>query len=304
MNLTFSQSIKDEITFQEYTNEQLKWILCSFFKNNIAINLSDFKVSWEIKTKSNNIIRFIIKSLIKLFNIEKHISYKKKSTGNSRLYKLEFTGDFNKLEKDLLLFEDPYPLLLNETDKQAFLIGAFLSGGSINNPKSSSYHFEIRSHNSDLIDTLSKIFNDFNINSKILNRQNTNVIYVKKSESISDILKHINAYDSMYEYEEKRIYRDYSNQMHRLNNLDISNLKKTITASQEQIKWIQKVLDNKFLSNQLSNKEKIFCNLRLENPEASLNDIANIFLEKYNIEITRTGLNHYVRKIKKLYTQE
>lgn len=300
MEMTFSQKVKEEITSQEFNDDQLKWILCGFLKNNIILHMNSDEYTWEIKTKSPNIVRFIVKSFIKLFDIEKNLSYTSKTKSSSRVYKLTFKGDFNLIEKNLMIFDDPRKLFTSIEDQHAFLIGTFLSGGSLNDPMSSNYHFEIRSHNVDLIDVICEILLSMNINAKKIERQNSYIVYVKKSESISDILKTLNALDSMFDYEDKRIYRDYSNQMHRLNNLDMSNLKKTIDASQKQIDMIKVIMNNSEISSMLSEKEKIFCKIRLEYPQYSLSEIALFFKTNYGIEVTRTGLNHYVRKIKKL----
>lgn len=300
--MTFSQIIKEELITNEYDNNNLKCLLSAFLKSNIAINISKNKITWETKVKSNQIIRFITQSLVSLYNIDKTLSFSKTNKlKNQTTYKLEFEGDLNRIENELYIFKNPISLFERQENKYAFLAGAFLSGGSVNNPSSSNYHFEIRSHNFDLIESIKLIIDELNIKSKIMERSNLFVLYVKKSESISDILKYINANNSMFAYEDKRIYRDYSNQMQRLNNLDVSNLKKTVDASNEQIKWIKSIKQNKLLFESLTNKEKIFCELRLENSDATLNNLVDLFKEKYNINTTRTGLNHYVRKLKSIY---
>lgn len=300
--MTFSQDVKEELMQQVYDTHQLKCVLSSFLKNNITLKIINNKITWETHTQNNPIIRFITKSLFSLYKIDKKISYNKNNSfKKNTTYRLEFCGETNLFEKELYIFENPSPLFINDDAKKAFIVGAFLSGGSINNPKSSNYHFEIRSHNIDLINDLKKIFDEMHINSNVLTRGNLNIIYVKKSEHISDLLKYMNAQESMFLYEDKRIYRDYSNQIQRLNNLDISNIKKTINASNKQILYINEIKKNNDIYEQLSKKEKIFCEIRIQNPDASLNNIVDIFKNNYDIECTRSGLNHYSRKLKTLY---
>lgn len=302
--MTFSQQIKEEICRNEYTIDEKKAILSSFLKNIVAINISNNKVDWEIKSKAPLTIRFIANILKELYSIEKELFIsEKKSSKFSRSYKLEFYGDFNFIEKDLLIFEDSWKILKKDNLKYAFLTGLFLCGGSINSPISSNYHFELSIHNYDLLKTTEKIFKYYNIKYSSIQRKNKYVIYIKKSETISDLLKMMGASNSMFQYEEKRIYRDYSNQMSRLNNLDISNIKKIALASHEQIKHIEFIKKNN-LFYKLSEKEKIFCELRLENKEASLNDLVFLFKQKHNIEISKAGINHFVRKIKKIYIEK
>lgn len=301
--MTFSQQVKEEICRNEYSFFEKKAILSSFLKNIVSINISNNKIDWEIKSKTPLTIRFITQLLIEIFNIKKDLFISEKKTNKQiRTYKLEFTGDFSKIEKELMIFDDPSPIINSHETKAAFIAGLFLCGGSINNPLSSNYHFEVKIHNFDLFSIAKKIFNFFKIKFSFIKRKNNYILYVKKSESISDILKIMHANDSMFEYEEKRIYRDYSNQMSRLNNLDISNLKKTAIASHEQVIYI-KFLKEKNLYDYLSDKEKKYCELRLKYPEASLNDLSELFKMEHAISISRTGINHFVRKIKKIYEE-
>lgn len=301
--MTFSQQVKEEICRNEYSIDEKKAILSSYLKNIVAINISNNKVDWEIKSKSPLTIRFIANLLKELYNIEKELSISEKKSANfSRSYKLEFYGDFKLIESDLKIFDDSWKYLKDDNLKHAFLTGVFLCGGSINSPISSNYHYELSIHNYDLLKTIEKIFKYYNFKYSTIKRKNKYIIYVKKSEMISDLLKMMRASNSMFDYEEKRIYRDYSNQMSRLNNLDMSNLKKTAIASNEQIKYINFIKEKKLFST-LSDKEKIFCELRLNNEDASLNDLVFLFKELHKIDVSKAGINHIVRKIKKIYLE-
>ena len=298
--MTFSQDIKEELIRKKYSDNQLKCILLAFLKNNV-FDLNNQNVLWEIKTKNNVIIRFIITSFSKLYDINKTISFSKgKDSKKSIIYKLQINGNLDYIKKDLCIHNHKSLIKSNE-DKFAFLIGAFLSGGSVNNPLNSNYHFEIRSYDPNFIKIVDDIFQELKIKSKIIQRKTISIVYVKKSENISDVLKYMGAVNSMFIYENKRIYRDYSNQLQRLNNLDISNLKKTIDASNEQIKWIHTIKNDKLIFDSLSQKEKLFCEIRINNPELSLNDVVYLFENKYKIKTTRAGINHCVRKIKTIY---
>ncbi len=301
--MTFTQKVKEEICRNSYELDEKKAILSSFLKNVVAINISNNKVDWEIKSKVPLTMRFITNLLNEIYGIKKDLYIsEKKSEKFGRYYKLEFFGNFDLMEKDLYIFSDPSEFLKTDNLKAAFITGTFLCGGSINSPSSSNYHFEISIHNYDLLKIIEKLLKSFKIKYFVFERKSKYVIYIKKSETISDVLKLMGASNSMFEYEEKRIYRDYNNQMSRLNNLDISNLKKTAEASCKQTTYINFIKENG-LWNKLSDKEKKFCELRLKNEDASLNDMVNLFKTNYDIDISRTGINHFVRKIKKLYDE-
>lgn len=49
--------------------------------------------------------------------------------------------------------------------------GAFLAGGSVNNPETSSYHLEIFSLYKEHNDSLCDLLNEFQLNSKTLERK-------------------------------------------------------------------------------------------------------------------------------------
>ncbi|BAC43972.1 DNA-binding protein WhiA [Malacoplasma penetrans] len=298
--MTFSQNVKEELCRNEYDDVQKKSILCAFFKNNPNLKISDSSLEIDIKSKSSLTIRFILNLLDFLYKDNDLIEYKRERSKNDlKFFHFSFSKGLDILLEDLHLNKDPYKWLVETKTRSCFLIGLFLYGGSINSPNSSNYHFEIKIHNTEILKIVEKIFSSINIPLLVLNRNNTYIVYIKKSESISDILKLLGATESMFEYEEKRISRDYTNQMSRLNNLDMSNLKKTIEASHIQLQNIEYVKNNN-LFNQLTDKEKIYCELRESFPDSSLHDLVDLYKEKYNIEITRGGINHIIRKIKRL----
>lgn len=298
--MTFSQKVKEELCRNEYDVVQKKAILCAFFKNNPHLNISETSLEIDIKSKSSLTIRFILNLLDYLYKDDTYIEYKRERNKNDlKFFHFSFSKGLDILLQDLHLNSDPYKWLVETKTRSCFLIGLFLYGGSINNPNSSNYHFEIKIHNVEILRIVEKIFKSINIPLLVINRNNTYIAYIKKSESISDILKLLGATENMFEYEEKRISRDYTNQMSRLNNLDMSNLKKTIMASHNQLQNIEFIKNNN-LFNQLNEKEKIYCDLRTEFPDSSLHDLVDLYKEKYNIEITRGGINHIIRKIRKL----
>ena len=183
--------------------------------------------------------------------------------------------------------------------KRAFLSGAFLSGGSIGGIDKSIYHLEIRSNKAEYLRILQKILMDFQLSPTILKRKYSYVIYIKRSFEISDFLKLVGAMDAMFELEETIAVRDYNNNIHRMNNLDIANMEKTAKSGMEQVEMINKIIDTQQYATS-SEKFKNFCQLRLENPTLSLSGLQEKYYNKYKIKVTRTGLNHYVIKLKEL----
>lgn len=299
---TFTQLVKDEICRHTYSIDEIKSLLSSYLKNNIAINISKDNFSWEIKTKSALIARFLCSIIKPLYNFEKKFLYNKENKQKKiRMYKIKFIGNFDIIQHELFIFQKSTLFLKNDLTRKAFIIGCFLSGGSVNDPNNSNYHLEIKISNKSLMKEVYKIIKKIIPSAKILSRKNVEVVYIKKSEHVSDFLKFIGATSSMLEYEQKRIYRDYSNQMHRLNNLDISNFNKSLNASNNQTFWINAIKNSNKTFNQLTEKEKMFCELRLTHSDFSLAEISKLFFDIFEINISKSALNHYVRKIKYLY---
>ena len=103
----------------------------------------------------------------------------------------------------------------------------------------------------------------------------------------------------MNEFEDTINVRDYFNSMHRVNNLDMANMQKTARSGEEQIAMINKIKDTKAFKKS-PKKFQYFCQLRLENPTLSLSSLKEKYYNKYKIKVTRTGLNHYVIKLKEM----
>jgi DNA-binding protein WhiA len=196
--------------------------------------------------------------------------------------------------------KEPIRLLAKIIDQRAYLVGAFLSGGSISSIEKSIYHLEIRSTKINYLRLIQKLLEQFNVSISLLKRRNIFVLYIKKATDVSDFLKIIGANHSMYELEDKIIARDYYANIQRLNNLDVANLHKSSHAGIQQIKMIKLIRDSNEFKNQ-SDKFKFYCSIRLQNPYASLSEMVKIFQDRYKIRITRTGINHYVMKIKELF---
>ncbi len=299
--MTFSKEVKEEISLLDFPNHCAKSLLSSYLKNSLEISIIDGEIKWEILSQSPFILRFIYKLLMQLYDVDKEFLFsEKKMPKNSTLYKMIIKGNLNKIEKDLKLFDNEVSFKKNCCSR-AYVAGLFLSGGSVNSPNSKTYHMEFKLKNIELKDTLEKIFKSINIDSKILIRKDKYILYIKKSSFISDILKFMSAQNSMFKYEDKRISKDFSNQLHRLNNLDISNLKKTVNAANDQITYISWIIDNKKEFEKLSEKERNFCNLRMENNDLSLKEISEEYYRKYKVKISKGSIFHYIKKIKNIY---
>lgn len=280
--MSFSTDIKEELSKisnlanKAYVKAEMYGYLAT---NNIIEEKGCIKFSTE---SQYNINRFG-----KLLNNLKIVKY------NINIIGKNFGVTISKQESNLLkdIFNN---YEIQEDDEQkAFIRGAFLGGGSINNPKN-KYHLEIILKNLEIAEKIISILYKYDINFKILNSNKSNKysIYLKDGEDISKFLAFIGASKAVIKFEEIRVYRDMRNNVNRLVNCETANLSKTVDAAIKQIEIINKLKENgKF--NELPENLKELANLRIKNPEASLIELGKMLKEP----IGKSGVNYRMKKI-------
>ena len=190
--------------------------------------------------------------------------------------------------------------IVNEMDTiRADLRGLFLITGSVNDPKKSRYHLEFLFDNEEYAKFISKCLNEFYLNSKIIKRENKSMVYIKEAEKIGDFLRIINASNAVMYYEDIRIYRDHKNMTNRLNNMEQANVDKIINTALKQVDDINIILNNGGLGL-LDEKEQIVAQYRLKYNEASLLELSEIISYETNNPISKSGVNHRMKKIQNL----
>jgi len=147
---TFSFLTKQEICNKKYDVESIKMILSSFLTNRLKISLSQSKVQYYIDSNFSFIIRFITECIDKIATIERYLSYSEINNFNkNRIYRLIIKQSrFEQVINNLKVLEDKdIKFCKTDLQKKAYVIGAFLSGGSISDISKPFYHLEIRSTN-------------------------------------------------------------------------------------------------------------------------------------------------------------
>lgn len=181
-----------------------------------------------------------------------------------------------------------------DDEKKAFIRGAFLGSGTITNPET-VYSLNIAIESEKNATLIKKLLEEKNIKSKIIVRPNKYIVYIKDAENISKFLALIGANKSVLKFEDMRVIKDVRNKVNRMVNYETANLNKTINSAVKQTEDI-KLIKAKKKFNKLSDKEQELANLRLKNPEASLNELANML----NPPISKSGVNHRMKKIQEL----
>ncbi len=177
--------------------------------------------------------------------------------------------------------------------KRAYLRGAFLAGGSINNPETSSYHLEISNFFQEHNDALCELLNSFDLRARTLERKNGYIVYIKEAEKITEFLSIIGAHNALFKFEDVRIVRDMRNSVNRLVNCETANLNKTIGAAFRQIENI-KFIEETVGIDQLPDKLQEIAKLRVQHEDVSLKELGELMTSG---KISKSGVNHRLKKI-------
>lgn len=186
-------------------------------------------------------------------------------------------------------------ILAKSDDKRAFLRGAYIASGTISDPRK-DYHFEIACPDMRAAGEIVKCLEYFDITAKVQSgRSQRQVVYFKESDNISLVLNVMEAVSSMMEFENIHIERELKGVVNRRVNCDTANINKTIAAGARQISDIELVRDTIGFEN-LEDGLRDICIARLENPDASLAELAELLTPK----VGKSGANHRLRKISKM----
>ena len=90
-------------------------------------------------------------------------------------------------------------LIDTDEKKRAYLRGAFLAGGSINNPRTSSYHMEIFSSYEEHNRELNELLNSYKLNARSLERKKGFIVYIKESEKIAEFINLVGAFQALFQ---------------------------------------------------------------------------------------------------------
>lgn len=178
--------------------------------------------------------------------------------------------------------------------KRAYIRGAFLSGGSISDPKK-SYHFEIVCRTAQQAGQLQGVINSFDMDAKIVERKKHFVVYLKEGEQIVDMLNIMEAPISLMNLENVRILKEMRNSVNRKVNCETANISKTVNAAVKQLDDILYIKEKAGLESLAPNlQEAAF--LRLEHPEAPLKELGTYF----SPPVGKSGVNHRLRRISEI----
>ena len=289
--MTFTTKIKEEIVSYDFNKIEAITALKALLrfdaivdKKNITFNVENAKVA--------KLIYIFIK---KIFNVNPNIIVR-----NQKRFRVKQIYIINISEKNDLIFNTLSDVLLDsDEEKTAFLLGTFLACGSINDPKCGTYHLEFLLPTKKEATLIKDLLKEYSIVGKIIKRNNKYMLYIKSAEMISDFLKMIKVVNSLFYFEDIRIYRDHKNMVNRLNNCELANQEKTTKNGLKQLEDID-YLEKYDLIDLLDEKTQIVVDYRKKYPESSYQELAEIISLETDYHITKSGVNHHFIKVRDL----
>ncbi|RFU67071.1 DNA-binding protein WhiA [Bacillus sp. V59.32b] len=301
--MSFASETKKELTTLEEKDCCGKAELCALIRMNGSLSFSNRKLVVDIQTENAAIARRIYTLLKKNYEavqVELLVRKKMKLKKNN-VYIVRMSSGGQSILTDLKILEDGFAiqhtiskeLVAKKCCKRAYLRGAFLAGGSVNNPETSSYHLEVFSLYKEHNDALCELMNVFRLKAKTLERKKGYITYLKEAEKIAEFLNIVGAHNALLRFEDVRIVRDMRNSVNRLVNCETANLNKTIGASLRQVENIR-YIDETVGLGILPDKLREIAELRVAFQEVTLKELGEMVSGS---NISKSGINHRLRKI-------
>ena len=285
---SFCSSVKEEIASLSFSKEEARSLLSGFTKCNGSFRISGGKETLDLSTESSKIAAMLYKIIL-------------------HVYVPSCQVVLDDIQVDFLKSKIPSSLVKNEKLMVAYLQGAFLASGYVSDARNKNYHLEFSLSDKTYALWLSHLINkalDGNFDSKIVERRKKSVVYFKKGEKISEFLVYLRAQQSCLEFESIRVDRDFANIGNRLRNLDGANTRKKEEAAKTQLAEIEYLLSSSAFSQIQNPKIPILCELRRQNPEASMEMLAELLSEEIGMSVSKSNINHLFRTIHELYKKE
>ncbi|WDF81966.1 DNA-binding protein WhiA [Lacticaseibacillus pabuli] len=303
---SFASQVKKELTQLEVHPEHAKAELSALIRMNGTLTITNHQLGLDVQTENPAIARRLYSLIKQLYAQEASLIVRRKmKLKKNNQYIVRLRNDVQKMLTDLEILDEMglgintsvSPNILSEPQRmRSYLRGAFLAGGSINNPETSRYHLEIYSLYEDHNEGILQMMNHFELNARTTPRRSGFIVYLKEAEKISDFLNIVGATNAMLKFEDIRIMRDMRNSVNRLVNSETANMSRTVDAAQKQIESINYLANHGGL-DKLPERLREMAETRVNNPDVSLTELGQIVPGG---PISKSGVNHRLRKINEM----
>lgn len=308
--MSFSIIVKNELARIIEEEQELRLAeLSALLRTTGGISIVGLnKLAFTVSTENSAIVRKVFRLLKICFEINAPIQLTERKKG--RLYQIHVPHERGaneilerigiiEMQKDglHLLDEVPKRLIEQEYAKRAYIRGAFLGCGSISHPQK-AYHMEFATTEVAFSRKLIRILNSYDIGAKLILRKNMQVVYIKDSAKITDMLTLMGAKGARTTMDQILVEKQMINDLNREVNCDTANIERTIQAAQRQIESIKYIKKKKGLSYLPENLQEI-AKLRLKHFETPLGELGKMMKKP----LGKSGVNHRLKKIEEIAEQ-
>ncbi|UCZ52631.1 DNA-binding protein WhiA [Bacillus shivajii] len=306
--MSFASMTKKELTQLDVKPCCAKAELAALIRMNGSISLRQMQITLDIQTENAAIARRIYTLIKKIFDVHVELLVRRKMRlKKNNVYVVRVSKEARYMLENLSIVDATFAftreisseLIKKDCCKRSYLRGAFLAGGSVNHPETSSYHLEIFSFYEEHIQSLLSLMDEFDLKAKTLERKKGFILYLKEGERISEFLNVIGAHQALLRFEDVRIMKDMRNSVNRLVNCETANLNKTVGAAMRQvenIRFIQKEVGLETLPDKL----REIAELRVKHQDVTLKELGEMVQSG---KVSKSGVNHRLRKIDEFATK-
>jgi DNA-binding protein WhiA len=176
-----------------------------------------------------------------------------------------------------------------------FLRGLFVAYGTVNDP-AKSYHLEIKLPADGRVEPVRILFSETGYVPGQTARNGAAGLFFKSGNDIQEVLAHLGATSSVFHFFNAQIERSIRNDENRATNCVTENISRAIRTGTKQLTAIE-FLDEHNLLPALSDELQFTARLRLNNPDITLSELAELHFPP----ITKSGLYHRLEKIMAFY---
>ena len=292
--MSYTHIVKDELLHTEIKNKkEIELEIYTILKVKNAI----FNDKIELKVENIGIAKRVYTFFKNYSNLKIFVKYStSKSFGEHKVYTIfiPYQKEFVKVRTEFLKLEKE-KVAKDDNLYSSYLRGIFLASGYIKSPdKEYSMDFFIETEES--AKKLYDILIQHGKRAFITVKKNKHLVYLRNSEDIMDVLVSVKAMKTFFDYEDVTVVKDLKNKTIRSMNWELANETKAIGTAQKQVKMIR-YIERTIGLEELTKVLKEVADVRLENPELSLVEIAEI------IGITKSGVRNRFRRIEAIYEQ-
>lgn len=294
--MSFSQNAKVEITKRKISKPCCRLAACygiacfgKYFDNRGLV----------LQTETEEVAKFALKTFHSM-GVEGTVLCKERPNGAIYEFSVSHPKEVEKMMKLLDCTGTETNLRIRPQLLQCgnclrtFVAAAFLCGGTITDPEK-TYQLEFISNRYNLSRDFEALLAEHEFRPRRTQRKGTNIVYIKASESIEDLLVFMGAQNAAMVMMDRKIYKDTNNKNNRLNNCENANNMKRDKATQK-VQQAIRLLEEEGLLTDLPQPLQEAAQKRLAYPQYTLAQLA----ESFDPPISKSGLSHRLKKLEEL----